>query len=118
MVVPFAKENTVYETSFEWSWNERFAVGQAQVWQLNDANVLELGKEVWAGHKSGCPSRRGEARERGGKPRSMHHRHRESVGFLKEAAERCILMRQKNDPGFDAWSFCSSSGRKSNFSVG
>lgn len=62
-MVPFAKENTGCERSFKWSWNGRFGVGHAQVWQLNYANILELGKEVWAGYESGCPNRRGEARE-------------------------------------------------------
>lgn len=105
LMVPFAKENTGCETSFEWSCSERFGVGCAQVWQLNYANVPELGKEVWVGYKFGCPSRR-EAGGIGGKLRNVHHRCQESTGFLKEAANRCILMRQKkSDPGLDTCSF-------------
>lgn len=42
------------ETSFEWVCNERFGVKRAQVWQVNYANFLELGKEVWDGYKFEC----------------------------------------------------------------
>lgn len=106
LMVPFVKENTGCETNFEWSCDERFGVGCAQVWQLSCANVLELGKEVWVGYKFGCPGRR-EARGMGGKLRNVYHRRQESSGFLKEAANSFILMRQKkSDPGLDTCSFC------------
>lgn len=49
LVVPFAKENTGWKTSFQRSWNERFGAGLARVEQLNHASVLELRTEVWTG---------------------------------------------------------------------